>query len=359
LQCYGHSSLCWRILHDACEFVDGIASATGGNVILDFVDPDGDGAATLDLQRRYLYGEAVDQILAQEDVTQLINSADRILWPLTDNLGTVRDLIKNDGVLGEHYKYDSFGAITSGNTSLTRYLFTSREFDTDTNLQYNRARYYDATTGRWLSHDPLSFAAGDTNTYRYVGNNAMNATDPSGLKIKIRNGENVDDLLYRAALKRLKEDLERMRKMDGIIGAMMKRMDEKGRTYNIDIMKPDYDPEGTLIRPILKAKTISLPSGEDDYVPGPLENFPDGTGIGPEERRIIVLMHEAGHAVMLFKDPENVNFENLAREQLGVDLRDDYKGKEITDLTDREQKKVDILLKQSLKKSVDPMLSDP
>jgi len=166
------------ILDDA----SGIASATGGNVILDFVDPDGDGAATLDLKRRYLYGEAVDQILAEEDVTQLINSADRVLWTLVDNLGTVRDLIKNDGVLGEHYKYDSFGNITSGNTSLTRYLFTSREFDVDTNLQFSRARWYDATTGRWLSTDPIGFAAGDTNIYRYVGNNSTNLIDPSGLE---------------------------------------------------------------------------------------------------------------------------------------------------------------------------------
>ncbi len=148
--------------------------------MLDFVDRD--GAATLDLQRRYLYGEAVDQILAQEDISQLFNSADRVLWPLTDNLGTVRDLARNDASIATHFTYNAFGNITSGNTSLTRYLFTSREFDPDTNLQYNRARYYDATTGCWLSHDPLSFAAGDTNTYRYVGNSVTNATDPSGLQ---------------------------------------------------------------------------------------------------------------------------------------------------------------------------------
>ncbi len=35
--------------------------------------------------------------------------------------------------------------------------------------------------GRWLSQDPIGFAAGDANLYRYVGNGATNATDPSGL----------------------------------------------------------------------------------------------------------------------------------------------------------------------------------
>jgi hypothetical protein len=34
--------------------------------------------------------------------------------------------------------------------------------------------------GRWLPQDPLGFEAGDYNLYRYVGNNATNATDPSG-----------------------------------------------------------------------------------------------------------------------------------------------------------------------------------
>ena len=61
----------------------------------------------MDLARRYLYGAAVDQLLAQENVDELISSADRVMWPLVDNLGTVRDLALNDGTLGEHYTYDS------------------------------------------------------------------------------------------------------------------------------------------------------------------------------------------------------------------------------------------------------------
>jgi len=59
-------------------------------------------------------------------------------------------------------------------------LFTSREFDAETGLYYNRARYLDPTTGRWTTQDPMGFAAGDANLYRYVGNRATLATDPSG-----------------------------------------------------------------------------------------------------------------------------------------------------------------------------------
>ncbi|MBI2480563.1 MAG: RHS repeat-associated core domain-containing protein, partial [Planctomycetia bacterium] len=111
---------------------------------------------------------------------ETINSADRVLWHLADYLGTIRDLAKKDGTLGEHYKYDTFGNIIYGDASVTRYLFTSREYDVDTGLQYNRARWYDADSGRWISEDPIGFEAGDTNIARYVGNAPGNRLDPSG-----------------------------------------------------------------------------------------------------------------------------------------------------------------------------------
>jgi RHS repeat-associated protein len=161
---------------------NGLASADGGNVVLDFVDPDGSDAQAIAMSKRYLYGEVVDQLFAQEDLSKTLGDAARNLWPLVDHLGTVRDLAKQDGTVAVHYKYDSYGNVTSGDTSKTRYLFTSREFDTATNLQYNRARWYDAAVGRWVSEDPLRFEAGDGNHNRYVGNGATNTTDPSGLE---------------------------------------------------------------------------------------------------------------------------------------------------------------------------------
>jgi RHS repeat-associated protein len=59
-------------------------------------------------------------------------------------------------------------------------LFASREFDAETGLYFNRARYLDPTTGRWTTQDPLGFAAGDANLYRYVGNTPTLLVDPSG-----------------------------------------------------------------------------------------------------------------------------------------------------------------------------------
>lgn len=53
-------------------------------------------------------------------------------------------------------------------------------YDADTKLCHFGARDYDATTGRWLSKDPLRFGGGDTNLYRYVLNDPVNALDPTG-----------------------------------------------------------------------------------------------------------------------------------------------------------------------------------
>ena len=78
--------------------------------------------------------------------------------------------------------YNAFGQVIAqaGWGDLGRYQWTGREYDAEINLQYNRARYYDPGTGRWVSQDPMGFGAGDSNLYRYCKNNPVTNTDPSG-----------------------------------------------------------------------------------------------------------------------------------------------------------------------------------
>ena len=52
--------------------------------------------------------------------------------------------------------------------------------DSGSDLYYYRARYYDPSTGRFLSEDPTEFQGG-INFYAYVRNQSTNLTDPRGL----------------------------------------------------------------------------------------------------------------------------------------------------------------------------------
>jgi RHS repeat-associated protein len=126
------------------------------------------------LSHRYLFGNGIDQIEADE-------SNGNVLWALTDHLGSVRDVVDNVGVVQNHIVYDAFGGVTSQTNSsvVFRYGYTARELDAESGLQYNRARYLDSFNGRFISEDPISFGGGDANLYRYVGNSATNAIDPS------------------------------------------------------------------------------------------------------------------------------------------------------------------------------------
>ena len=57
--------------------------------------------------------------------------------------------------------------------------FPGQVFDAETGLSYNMARDYNSALGRYAQSDPLGLAAG-VNTYGYVGNNPLWASDSDG-----------------------------------------------------------------------------------------------------------------------------------------------------------------------------------
>ncbi len=96
--------------------------------------------------------------------------------------------------INERYEYDAYGNchvlepnFAPDPDGLTDYsnpcLFTGRRVDILDNssleIQYNRNRYYDQYTGRWLTHDPLGYVEG-LNLYEYVATNPIMRKDPLG-----------------------------------------------------------------------------------------------------------------------------------------------------------------------------------
>jgi RHS repeat-associated protein len=167
-----------------------------GQVVLQF-DKGGTGSvATENLSHRYLWNpQVVDRLFTDEYVDLIYHEGDETLWALTDRQGSITDLVDSNATLRQHRAFDSFGniidetcydaegeEISSSAYHLDQaFAYTGRFFDKLTGLQNNLNRWYDANTGRWLSEDPIGFAAGDANLYRYVGNGPVNGTDPSGL----------------------------------------------------------------------------------------------------------------------------------------------------------------------------------
>jgi RHS repeat-associated protein len=152
---------------------------SGGQIAMQF---SASGAVT----HRCLYGPGVDRILADD-------AGGVVSWALADRLGSVRNLVSSAGAVTDHLEYNSFGRLVSESQAATDFLFgyAGGVLDRETGLQYDNARYYDPSSGRFLSQDPLSFSAGDANLYRYVGNHPTNATDPSGLQCGV-DGDALD-----------------------------------------------------------------------------------------------------------------------------------------------------------------------
>ncbi|MEO8498209.1 MAG: RHS repeat-associated core domain-containing protein, partial [Planctomycetota bacterium] len=171
-------------------------------------DSDGQGTAQVfRISNRYLHGDATDRVIADEQFASGLGPAYQsaaastatgtTLWSVADQLGSARDLVDNSGIVRKHVIYDSFGkrlsevnraagtgAVLPALSALavdSVFGYTGADWDADVGLTNHDARWYDANTGRWLSQDPIGFAAQDPNLYRYVGNSANNAADPSGL----------------------------------------------------------------------------------------------------------------------------------------------------------------------------------
>jgi RHS repeat-associated protein len=101
---------------------------------------------------RYLHGDEFDQTFARVDL-RAANASERVLWYLTDHLNSVRLVLDESGGVLDQIAYDAFGNIVARLNPLVDHplLFTSREFDAETGLYYNRARYLDP------HHRPLDY----------------------------------------------------------------------------------------------------------------------------------------------------------------------------------------------------------
>ncbi|ETD35133.1 type IV secretion protein Rhs [Pseudomonas chlororaphis subsp. aurantiaca PB-St2] len=98
-----------------------------------------------------------------------------------DHLGTPQELTAYSGEIMWSAKYRAYGNLAALDVSEidNPLRFQGQYFDTETGLHYNRHRYYNPSSGRFLTPDPIKLAGG-LNNYQYVPN-PTGWVDPLGL----------------------------------------------------------------------------------------------------------------------------------------------------------------------------------
>lgn len=120
-------------------------------------------------------------------------------WYILDVHGNVVALADDSGNRVVNYEYDAWDnltntteAITTGNgeylSNANPFRYSGYQFDSESGLYYLKARYYDASVGRfinrdifqWFENEPLSL-----NLYNYCYNNPVNLVDTDGHNPKL------------------------------------------------------------------------------------------------------------------------------------------------------------------------------
>ncbi|SFN52726.1 RHS repeat-associated core domain-containing protein [Izhakiella capsodis] len=138
-----------------------------------------------DQTRIYLYPPASFIPLAQ--IVQRASMEPEIYYYHTDQIGTPREMTSSEGKIVWRTGYMAWGKTRIHDRSQKNkdaspaqsLRFQGQYYDEESGLHYNRYRYYDPDTGRFISQDPLGLAGGE-NSYQYAPNPTV-WVDPLGL----------------------------------------------------------------------------------------------------------------------------------------------------------------------------------
>lgn len=97
-----------------------------------------------------------------------------------DAKGNVSAVINSSDTIVAAYGYDVFGNTVSETGTLEQpYRFSTKRHYDGFGMVYYGYRFYQPSTGRWLTRDPIG-EEGGLNLYGFVGNNALNNRDSFG-----------------------------------------------------------------------------------------------------------------------------------------------------------------------------------
>ena len=108
-----------------------------------------------------------------------VTSSNTVYYYSQDQLGSTRLTTDALGAVADTYTFDAYGNVTASTGAVSNPLkFGGQYQDSETGFYYLRNRYYDPSTGQFVSRDPL--AGTSTEPYSYVSDRPLNMTDASG-----------------------------------------------------------------------------------------------------------------------------------------------------------------------------------
>ena len=126
------------------------------------------------LIKNYFYG-------AEQYNPIVLKQNNSIYFYLNDTLGVPNILLNEAGTVVWSGNYKSFGEVDVKITNFENNIrFPGQFWDEESELSYNRYRYYNSKIGKYISSDLIGLKGG-VNLYAYVLNNPINWIDPLGL----------------------------------------------------------------------------------------------------------------------------------------------------------------------------------
>ena len=266
---------------------------------------------------------------------------DKVLYYVTDHLGSVRTIKDGAGTIRQRYDYYPFGTVsrvyTSSSTtdySLKRYRFGGKEIAGSALTEPGGtgaapaapyldfgARLYSPRTATWLSVDPMAEKYYGIGPHVYCAASPLNLVDPEGLYFSDNSVQYVLQMLIYAC--------QRIEELNALNAAYFNNpsMFQSEITYNNGLIKEFYasiDEIGVMIDSNQEYSII--PSGKynllsDNIIRG-ASLFNEKTGVFemvvPFEGGMGLLAHEMKHGYQF----EIGEFSNITK--LNYDLEDEY-----------------------------------
>ena len=125
------------------------------------------------------WADAIYWLYQEDDFTPTARyEKGQLHYTVADQVGTITELLTEDGYIDYRQKLNLWGeveidghrhyAANDSSPLKCNHRFVGQYYDDESELHYNRFRYYSPETGQYISHDPIGLLGG-FNPYGYVG----------------------------------------------------------------------------------------------------------------------------------------------------------------------------------------------